>query len=600
MDGQAKVQLILEMKERLKTGFTKAKEVVNSNVRDIKNRLADLKLSHIKAFQAMKDEIPGFGRAMELLGNPYVRLISGVIALGIGYKKAIAAAEQFDNSFLNIQNLNLDKSKRQISDLKNEILDFSFKKGFDPDKTAGAVFDVQSLTGKYGSAAEAIVGKVGKFSQYVKSDFNETIRGAAKAMANFGFSTNDVNKYLESSHKTMSTALVTYDQLAKVQSDFAGAAKGAAQDYNSANQAFALFTVKTKSPEEAATLTKSLFTDLSRLQIQKTFKDVLGGNGVFDKAGKMKQFSQIVTELNHKLLTAKTDYDLSKIRGQFQGSEGLNALLAIASDRSGQTLATLKQFDNVEVDFSKIKENAENNLGYVNEMINNRLRTSMVRLGETAMPTWMVIKKNLILPLTEHLQNLVLIYGRLTGNIDKTTYHWMNINHWKDKELSRSEWVKGKEVGYWDSRIDRADKMSKSEWDKTWGELDDKYRKMMAIYKHPESGTEVKEWAWGNLEAFKDIRQRILEARGNPWAATQANTNDKNKNPATPTGDDLTNKITGSAKQIKTININIDSFVKGGINTQNTTLQKMDERQIEAYLRDMFMRVIANVETAYQ
>ena len=176
----------------------------------------------------------------------------------------------------------------------------------------------------------------------------------------------------------------------------------------------------------------------------------------------------------------------------------------------------------------------------------------------------------------------------------------MNINHWKDKELSRSEWVKGKEVGYWDSRIDRADKMSKSEWDKTWGELDDKYRKMMAIYKHPESGTEVKEWAWGNLEAFKDIRQRILEARGNPWAATQANTNDKNKNPATPTGDDLTNKITGSAKQIKTININIDSFVKGGINTQNTTLQKMDERQIEAYLRDMFMRVIANVETAYQ
>ena len=143
MDGQAKVQLILELKERLKTGLTRAKETVNSNVRDMKSRLADLKLSHVKAFQAMKDEVPLFGRAMSLLGNPYVMLIAGVIGLGIGFKKAIAAAEQFDNSFLNIENLNLDKSKRQISDLKNEILDFSFRKGFDPDKAAGAMFDVQ-------------------------------------------------------------------------------------------------------------------------------------------------------------------------------------------------------------------------------------------------------------------------------------------------------------------------------------------------------------------------------------------------------------------------------------------------------------------------
>ena len=62
---------------------------------------------------------------------------------------------------------------------------------------------------------------------------------------------------------------------------------------------------------------------------------------------------------------------------------------------------------------------------------------------------------------------------------------------------------------------------------------------------------------------------------------------------------DSVSKITGSAKQIKSIQINIDSFVKGGINTENTTLNKMSAEEIEGYMSDMFMRVINNVERSY-
>jgi len=38
-EGQAKVSLILEMKDRMKTSLSRAKENLNSNVREMKQRM---------------------------------------------------------------------------------------------------------------------------------------------------------------------------------------------------------------------------------------------------------------------------------------------------------------------------------------------------------------------------------------------------------------------------------------------------------------------------------------------------------------------------------------------------------------------------------
>jgi hypothetical protein len=64
-------------------------------------------------------------------------------------------------------------------------------------------------------------------------------------------------------------------------------------------------------------------------------------------------------------------------------------------------------------------------------------------------------------------------------------------------------------------------------------------------------------------------------------------------------GGDPIDKITGAATQQKNLTINIDSFVKGGINTAHTNLQNMDETQLEQWMTNMFMRVIRNAEMNY-
>lgn len=62
---------------------------------------------------------------------------------------------------------------------------------------------------------------------------------------------------------------------------------------------------------------------------------------------------------------------------------------------------------------------------------------------------------------------------------------------------------------------------------------------------------------------------------------------------------DATSSVVGSAKQIRNITINIDSFIKGGINTQNTEMQHMQGSEIASYLEDLLSRVIRNVEMSY-
>lgn len=61
---------------------------------------------------------------------------------------------------------------------------------------------------------------------------------------------------------------------------------------------------------------------------------------------------------------------------------------------------------------------------------------------------------------------------------------------------------------------------------------------------------------------------------------------------------DQVSRVTGAGQEVKNITVNIDSFVKGGINTANTTLNKMDTRELESWFNEMLMRTIRNLELA--
>lgn len=116
----------------------------------------------------------------------------------------------------------------------------------------------------------------------------------------------------------------------------------------------------------------------------------------------------------------------------------------------------------------------------------------------------------------------------------------------------------------------------------------------------------VKNFKMPDMDAIRNeqmqeyLRRKFNKEEENPFSA------DNGKTPESTAdggggfwGSDSIDSITGSAKQIKNLTVNIDAFNKGGINTQNTSLQHMDPKEIEKWFTDMGMRVVRNIELSY-
>ena len=109
----------------------------------------------------------------------------------------------------------------------------------------------------------------------------------------------------------------------------------------------------------------------------------------------------------------------------------------------------------------------------------------------------------------------------------------------------------------------------------------------------------------GMLTQLKGIEKLFIQTWRN---TTNFGKNIQKVNPVSTDGGSTTNTnaladsvdtVTGSARQVRNLTVNIDAFNKGGINTQNTSLQHMDGSQIEAWFTEMCMRVIRSVETSF-
>ena len=249
----SRIQLILDMNNRMTSRLNAARQQVDRATGGMQRRMDAFRVSNIEAFNSLRDEIPGVGRAFELIGNPIVTAGAGIAALGFGIMKATEEAARFSGGFRQLQMLNLDKSVKDMGNLKEMIRETSYEKGFDPTETIKAYFDVQSITGKYGAEVDNVVAKQGEFARLMQADFKNWVAGSAKAMANYGFGTEKLDAFNKAAFATVQTGVTIFDELAQVQSVFAGAAAASKQSFVAADKVFSIFTVKVKDVNKAAT-----------------------------------------------------------------------------------------------------------------------------------------------------------------------------------------------------------------------------------------------------------------------------------------------------------------------------------------------------------
>lgn len=329
-------------------------------------------------------EIPGMGRALSMVKNPLI--MGGALIAGVGAVMVDATnrAKAFNTEFRNLANINLSRSIGELSRLKTMIANTAYAGGHDISATSRAYFDVQSITGMYGSQASPMVRKGMEFARLMGADPNEWVAGLAKAQANYGFSNADIDKYQASAYASLVAGAMTFDQLAKASPVFAGSAAASGQSFTDAMKMFTLFTMRTKSTDEAATMTNSLFRDLTRVGTIKGF--LKAGINPYTSEGSFKSIVQLMTELADVFASKNTQLEVNNLKNAFSGSEGLTAMLNAAAGGAEQLAAQLRNFDNAELNLAQAREIALGDLNLLESELRNKLNTSLTQLGEALLP----------------------------------------------------------------------------------------------------------------------------------------------------------------------------------------------------------------------
>jgi len=339
--------------------------------------------SHSKMISEAKAEIPGLNRAAALLSNPYVLAAAAVAGLGVVMYKGVQAAEEFNSQFLEIRNLNLSRSKAELQTLNDMILDQSFDLGFDPTQLAKAYSDIQGGTGKYGEEVKKIAGSIGQFAQATKADMDAVTNGVVKAMNAYKFGAESIDAFLESNAKAVGVGIATFDEMAKVQVEFAGSAAGIGQSFDVANKFFAGFTKVSKSVDIAANLTKTAFSGLGDPRVQKGLQSY--GIKLFDTQGKMLEATNIVEQLNEKFKSLN-DQQFSQFMGKVGGPEGMTELLKMIRSQGDGVINTFKEFDNTKFSVTEALANAKGDLTVMKSILNGQIKTVLVSIGQSVMP----------------------------------------------------------------------------------------------------------------------------------------------------------------------------------------------------------------------
>jgi TP901 family phage tail tape measure protein len=488
--------------------------------------------------------------------------------------------------------------------------------GVSNQEMAQGYYDLQSALGVYGDDATKIATLVGNYSVATQAEFADSINQTTKAMKAFGIGSDGVQALLESNAKTVQVGIVSFAELAKVQTEYAGAASAAGQNVDTANKIFAAFTSIAKGADQAANMTKTAFQGLSDPKVLGQLEAY--GVTIYDATGKMRNMDDIISETSANI-GKMNDQKFNKFMGDVGGPEGLRALFGKLRTGADDFFSTMNAYNNTKYDLNMALENAKQDPAALKKIVGNQWDTIMTTIGLKFLP----LVANILQPISTFLTKIfsyldgstkisqqwapaLSIVGDMFSSIwDSITNIWHNISGIIQSItvfISNSELLSDifAGIGF----------VLKTIFDIAWAGVS-------AI------GETLKQ-VWGNIimpilngieQAYRWVKELVTGKK------VQVTTVHKQLNPTkpdNPIGSPIGNpiptgsggdgtvtshkasadaKTVGSGSQTKNITINIDSFIKG-FTPQHQAVNGMNRDELERWLTEMFLRVTRSAEMA--
>ncbi len=612
--GIAKLRLFIEIKDKLDKGLDAANKKIKKVTGELQSKLNDFKVKNVEAFDAITSRVPGAGRALSMLANPYTLLAAAAIGAAMAIGKATAKAMEFEHTFMNIRQLNLDKSRSELDRYRKEVIDTAFQTGINLDKMTVGYYDLQSGLGIYGKEVTDISKQVARYSISTQADYNDSVNQTIKSMKAFGLQSKDTRQLLEANAKTVQVGIVTYAELAQVQTEYAGAAAAAGQNVDTANKFFAAFTSISKNADIAANKTKTAFQGLSDPRVLDNLQKY--GVQIYDSTGKMRQLDQVIRDASGKI-DLMNDKQFNKFMGDVGGPEGLRDLFAKLRNGADDFFKTLDAYDGSAVNLDKMYQNAMNDPKTVINMIREQFNTAFTRIGVAFMPVVVKIINGIqsIGKFFRDLYNKSALFRDILSVIGGV-FEWafkiaiapikLVINYIRlswgaiiDVISAMNKWfekitgIKGGFSGLYNAIRPYL------VWVKDFlvqiGDL------MYDVFTLNIKGAKdkIKNFKLPDLNEIKAKIKVKTEVEpepdtGNPTKPSPTNDNPTGFDPSSPSGDV---KTISNGSQTKNIPVNIDSIIKGFTPT-NQSINGMNEDELERWMTEMFLRVVRSAETA--
>lgn len=295
MDGQARVNIYLELKGRLKGGLDAAKKHLNQTVQDMKGKLNELKAKHIEAFRSMSEEIPAFGRAARLIGNPFVLILAGLTAMIGLTSKAMALNRTWEEGMAKV-NVTAQLNREQLHALDRQV-DAIARRNTVPFETVPEAFNKIISAGLNVNDALKALEPTLRASKAGFTDVETTAAAAVSVMNSSGL--KDTTKVYDVLFATLNKGNAEFKDIANYLPKIIPNARNVGVSLEEVAGAYAYMTAQGQTAEKAATLLENAFKVLGDPDKIKNFKKL--GVSIYDNEGRMRSMISIAKELNGSL-----------------------------------------------------------------------------------------------------------------------------------------------------------------------------------------------------------------------------------------------------------------------------------------------------------
>ena len=115
--AKTKLELILEMKDRLSSSLKKAKDAVSTSTEEMKQKMRSLKTTFVGALADMRQELPLLDKALKLIHNPIVMLTTAIGAVAAGVRRL----HQFANECVETYKVQAEAESKLAQVMRNTM-----------------------------------------------------------------------------------------------------------------------------------------------------------------------------------------------------------------------------------------------------------------------------------------------------------------------------------------------------------------------------------------------------------------------------------------------------------------------------------------------